>query len=93
MYSWISELFPIARSITGPGVRETISYLQRLIPELTMHEVSSGSQFFDWVVPDEWTIRDAYIADDLGNRLIVFKINNLHLVGYSESIDAWLYLE
>lgn len=93
MYSWISELFPIARSITGPGVRETISYLQRLIPELTMHEVSSGSQFFDWVVPDEWTIRDAYIADDLGNRLIDFKINNLHLVGYSESIDAWLDLE
>ena len=90
MYSWAKDMFPIARSITGPGVRETLAYLGNLLPNLTVHEVPSGTQAFDWTVPDEWTIRDAYIADEAGNRVIDFKQHNLHVVGYSEPVDVWL---
>ena len=90
MYSWAKDMFPIARSITGLGVRKTLAYLGNLLPNLTVHEVPSGTQAFDWTVPDEWTIRDAYIADEAGNRVIDFKQHNLHVVGYSEPVDVWL---
>jgi len=93
MYGWLKDLFPIARSITGPGVRESLAYLRRLIPDLVVHDVSSGTQVFDWTVPDEWTIRDAYIADEAGNRVVDFRKNNLHVVGYSEPVNAWMDLE
>ena len=93
MHSWATDLFPICRSITGPGVRKTLKYIQKLIPELKMYSVPTGTRAFDWVVPDEWTIRDAYIDDSDGNRLINFQKNNLHVVGYSESVDLWLTLE
>ena len=68
-------------------------YIQNLINELKICSVSSETQVFDWVVPDEWTIRDAFIDDSAGNRLINFKKNNLHVVGYSEPVDLWLTLE
>jgi len=90
MYKWATDLFPICRSITGPGVRHTLAYLTELIPELIVHEVKSGTTAFNWTVPDEWTIRDAYIADDFGVRIIDFKKNNLHVLGYSEPVDLWL---
>jgi aminopeptidase-like protein len=90
LYRWATDLFPINRSLTGPGVRETLAYLCNLLPNLTVHEVPSGTPAFDWTVPDEWTIRAAYIADEAGNHLIDFKIHNLHVVGYSESVDIWL---
>lgn len=90
MHSWAKDMFPIANSITGPGVRETLGYLHNLLPELSVCEISSGTRAFDWIVPDEWTIRDAYIADEEGNRVVDFLKHNLHVVGYSEPVDVWL---
>ena len=93
MYRWASDLFPIARSLTGPGVRETLSYLGGLMPGLTVHSIASGTKVLDWIVPDEWTLRSAYLEDEKGRRIIDVANNNLHVVGYSEPVDAWLSLD
>lgn len=93
MYGWARDLFPICRSLTGPGVRETLGYLARIVPHLELVETPSGTQAFDWTVPPEWTIRDAYVADEDGVRVIDFRENNLHVLGYSEPVDAWLDLD
>jgi aminopeptidase-like protein len=91
MYSLLQELFPICRSLTGDGVRKTLSILQRHIP-LTISEVPSGTKAFDWTVPDEWNVRDAFVLDPTGRKIIDFKRNNLHLLSYSEPFKGKLSL-
>ena len=78
----IAELYPICRSITGDGLRETLRLLQRQIP-LELREVPTGTQVFDWTVPKEWNIRDAYVKNASGDRVIDFQKSNLHVVNYS----------
>lgn len=82
MYEFIKELFPICRSITGEGVRETLRQIRQRIP-LTLHEVPSGTSVLDWTVPKEWNVRDAYIKDSRGRRVVDFQASNLHLLSYS----------
>jgi len=82
MHAFIADLFPICRSITGDGVRETIGSIGRRIP-LDVSEVPSGTPVLDWTVPREWNIRDAYVAHPSGKRIIDFKASNLHVVSYS----------
>jgi aminopeptidase-like protein len=93
MHGWAKDLWPICRSLTGNGVRETLAYLSTIIPSMTVHEVPSGTQAFDWTVPDEWNIRGAYIEDENGNRIVDFARNNLHVVGYSTPVDQWMTLD
>lgn len=93
MYQFAEELFPICRSITGEGVRQTLRAIKAHVPELQIHEVPSGTPVFDWNVPDEWTIRDAYVLDPDGNKIIDLKQHNLHVVGYSEPVDITISLE
>jgi len=92
MYDWAKDIFPINRSITGKGVRDTLEYLKNLFPDLDIHKVSSGTKVFDWTIPDEWNIRDAYILNDQGEKVIDFQKNNLHVVGYSEPVNKSLDL-
>ena len=93
MHQWASDLFPICRSLSGEGVRETLTYLSKLLPGLTVHSVPTGTKAFDWEVPDEWNIRAAYIEDENGNRIIDFADSNLHVIGYCEPVDEWMDLE
>lgn len=86
------RLFPIMRSITGEGVRETIRILQEYIP-IEMEGIKTGTEVFDWEIPKEWVIREAWIKDEHGNTIIDIKDLNLHVVNYSEPIDAWLTLD
>ncbi len=92
MHRWASELFPICRSLTGNGVRSTLEYIGKIIPGLTVHEVPTGTQAFDWIVPDEWNITDAFIADASGTRVVDFRENNLHVVGYSQPVNQRMTL-
>ncbi|MFZ0035368.1 MAG: DUF4910 domain-containing protein, partial [Sedimentisphaerales bacterium] len=91
IYSLLKRLFPICRSITGDGVRETLQIIKEIIP-LDIREVPSGTKVFDWVVPDEWNVRDAYVKDENGERIIDFKKCNLHLVGYSVPFEGKMNL-
>ena len=82
MHHLMRRLFPICRSITGHGVRETLKIIQEYIP-LKVHEISTGTKVFDWAIPREWNIKDAYIKNSKGERIIDFKKSNLHVLNYS----------
>ena len=88
----MSELYPICRSITGHGLRETLQSIGEHIP-LEQRAVKSGTEAFDWTINDEWNVRDAYIADVHGRRLVDFRDHNLHLVGYSTPVRARMSLD
>ncbi|UFI05713.1 DUF4910 domain-containing protein [Roseibium aggregatum] len=89
MIGWAKDLFPIPRSLTGDGVRETFRYLQNINPEITSQSFATGTQVFDWEIPREWKIRDAWIEHvPTGLRFAQFKECNLHVLGYSLPIDA-----
>ncbi len=87
LFALCERLFPICRSITGDGVRETLSILKEHI-NLEIKEVASGTSVFDWVVPKEWNIRDAWIKDEQGNKIVDFKNNNLHILNFSSPVHG-----
>jgi aminopeptidase-like protein len=92
MYRLIVELYPICRSITGDGVRQTLDIVRQHIP-LTTHEVPTGTRVFDWVVPREWNIRGAYIKDSKGRTIVDFDDSNLHALNYSIPVRETVSLE
>ena len=91
LYRAVSDLYPICRSITGNGLRESLRTLQRFVP-LSLHEVPSGTQVFDWTVPKEWNIWDAYIKNSKGEKVVDFQKSNLHVVNYSVPVKRKLQL-
>jgi aminopeptidase-like protein len=98
MYNLADKIFPYCRSITGQGVRDTLHDLKEYIEAdgnatLEIHEIPSGTKVFDWTVPREWAIREAYIEDEDGNHIIDMKDCNLHVLGYSTPVDEWVDLD
>jgi aminopeptidase-like protein len=91
MHALIRDLYPICRSITGDGLRQTLARLQKEIP-LQVHEVPSGTEVFDWTVPREWNIRDAYVKNSRGERVIDFQRHNLHVMSYSVPVRCKMSL-
>jgi aminopeptidase-like protein len=91
LFELVAELYPICRSITGDGVRRTLELVGREL-DLEVHEVPSGTRVFDWTVPREWNIRDAFVADAAGERVIDFQASNLHVMSYSVPVHATMPL-
>jgi len=92
MYDLMKKLYPICRSITGNGVRETLKILKKHIP-IKIHEVPTGTKVFDWTVPKEWNVKDAYVKDSKGEKIISFKKSNLHVLNYSVAVHRKIPLE
>ena len=91
LHRFAAELYPICRSITGDGIRRTLSMIQERIP-LRICDVPTGTPVFDWTVPKEWNIRDAYIKAPSGNRVVDFRQCNLHVLNYSTPVGATMPL-
>jgi aminopeptidase-like protein len=92
LYRFAERLYPICRSITGQGVRETLAIIGGRIP-LKIHEVRTGTRVFDWQIPPEWNVEDAAVLDPDGRRVVDFRAHNLHLMGYSEPVHTSMPLE
>jgi len=88
----IAELFPICRSITGDGLRASLRILQAIVP-LEIHEVPTGTSVFDWTVPREWNIREAWLKNSHGDKIVDFQNSNLHIVNYSIPVHAKMSLK
>ena len=93
MYNWAVDLYPLHRSITGEGVRSSLKYIKEILPGLDIKEIPSGTPVYDWIVPEEWNIEEAWIADEDNNKIIDFKNNNLHVLGYSVNVNKHISLE
>ncbi len=97
MYRFAEKIFPYTRSITGEGVRQTLKdladYIRPAGAELKVSGIPSGTKVFDWTVPKEWKIKDAYIENESGEHIIDMKENNLHVLGYSVPVDEWVDLD
>jgi len=91
MYRFAAELYPICRSITGDGIRQTLSAIHSKAP-LNISEVPTGTAVFDWIIPKEWNIRDAYIKVPGGDRVLDFRKSNLHILNYSTPLNATMRL-
>ena len=87
LYNWAKDLYPISRSLTGKGVRDTLSYLKKILKNLKIKKVKSGKNAMDWKVPLEWKIEDAYIKELSGKKILDLKKNNLHVLGYSQPVN------
>jgi aminopeptidase-like protein len=92
MFELINKLFPLCRSITGNGVRKTLDILKHHIP-LEMHEIPTGTPVFDWIIPKEWNIKDAYVKNANGEKIIDFQCSNLHVLNYSAPIRKTVSLK
>ena len=91
LHQFAADLYPICRSITGDGIRKTLASIEKRIP-LQTFAVATGTPVFDWTVPKEWNIRDAYIKDSAGNRVVDFQKSNLHVLNYSTPVHATMPL-
>ncbi|MFE3502847.1 DUF4910 domain-containing protein [Kitasatospora sp. NPDC059160] len=91
MHALVERLYPLRRSITGDGVRATLDVVGEYLP-LTVHEVPTGTQVLDWTVPQEWNVRDAYVADAAGRRVVDLAASSLHVLGYSVPVAATMPL-
>ena len=85
-----NKLYPICRSITGIGIRQTLKIIKKELPKLRIKKIKCGTNVFDWKIPDEWLIKDAYVLDKTGKKIIDFKKNNLHLINYSSPVSKTL---
>jgi aminopeptidase-like protein len=88
IYKFAKELWPINRSITGEGVRETLERIKVHLPKLEIKSVPSGTPVFDWKIPREWSVNEAYIVSPSGEKMCDFNVNNLHLLGYSVPFEG-----
>lgn len=93
LFELAKKIFPINRSLTGEGVRQTFSIFKDQVPELKIGSIASGSKVFGWTVPQEWKIDDAYVKDSRDQRVVDFKSNNLHVVGYSVPVTGKFWLK
>lgn len=93
IYALAKELFPINRSITGSGVRKSLKILQKINKDLKIKGIPSGTKVFDWIIPQEWNVDEAWIKDSKNRKIIDFKNNNLHLMGYSLSVSKKITLK
>lgn len=93
IHNLATELWPINRSITGQGVRQTLKIISNILPKLKIYSVPSKTKVFDWVVPKEWFVKEAYIITPSGKKICDFSENNLHLIGYSVPFEGNINLE
>ena len=82
LYSWAQDLYPIHRSIAGEGVRKTLIYLKKIVAKFGIKKIASGKKVYGWKVPKEWSVKEAYIKNSKGKKIIDLKNNNLHVISH-----------